>query len=157
MSRVPMTSEVRDVALLALIYREQYLARRTGLDSVGRDLETCPGEVSWLTMIGVDRLTPYDWALLRELNEPSDFLALARRTDPLRAEALLHAVPPNGCCSKRPWAQSFRARWGHVQARMRQFEHEGYSATRDDLESVAAWAWQTVTGGSIEEYAEAWS
>lgn len=150
-------TEPRDVALLALIYREQYLARRTGLDSVADDLDTCPGEVSWLTMIAVHRLTEYDWELLSELRGSSDFLRLARGVDPLRAEALMHAAPPNGCCSQRPWAEPYRERWGAVRARMRLFEQEGITATRDDLDSVAAAAWMAATGDTFEQYADAWA
>jgi hypothetical protein len=146
--------EARNVALLALIYREQYLERRQGLDSIADDLESCPGEVSWLTMIAVDRLTPGDWALLRKLDEPSDFLRLARRVDPLRAEALLHAVPPNGRCSLKLWAAPYLARWGQVQELMLQLQQEGYTVKRDDLESRAVGAWMGATGDTPQQYVE---
>jgi hypothetical protein len=149
--------ELRDVALLALIYREQYLARRSGLDSIADDLDTCPGEVSWLTMLAVDRLTSYDWSLVGAIAGPEDFLPLACRADPPRAEALMHAVPPNGRCSQRPWAEPYRVRWGDVRSRMRVFEQEGYSASRDDLDSLAAQAWMTATGDTFEQFADAWA
>jgi hypothetical protein len=148
--------EVREVALLALLYRENYLARRTGLDSITEDAEVCPGELSWLSMIGAEALTEYDWAIIRGLDGPSDFLRLARIVDPLRAEALMHAVPPNGRCSRRPWAEPCRERWGYVRSRIRLFEQEGYTATRDDLESLAAQAWMAATGDTFEQYADAW-
>lgn len=148
---------VRDVALLALIYRECYLTRRTSLDAINDDLDACPGEVSWLTMIAADKLTPYDWELVAQLEGPSDFMRLARRVDPLRAEALLHAVPPSGRCSQRPWAEPYAARWGRVRSRMRQFEGEGVTATRDTLESVAAAAWMAATGDTFEQYADRWT
>jgi hypothetical protein len=149
-------TELREVALLALLYRENYIARRTGLDSIGQDQEVCPGELSWLTMIGADALTEYDWAIINDLDQPSDFSRLARIVDPLRAEALLHAVPPNGRCSRKPWAEPYRARWGQVRSRMRLFEQEGYTATRDDLDSLAARAWMAATGDTFEQYANAW-
>ena len=149
--------EVREVALLALLYRENYLARRTGLDSIADDQEVCPGELSWLTMIGADTLTEYDWAIIGDLDGPSDFLRLARTVDPLRAEALLHAVPPNGRCSHKPWAEHYRSRWGYVRSRIRLFEQEGYTATRDVLESLAARTWMAATGDTFEQYAEQWA
>lgn len=149
--------EVREVALLALIYRECYLNRRDSPDAIGDDLDTCPGEVSWLTMIALHRLTESDWTLLAALEEPSDFLPLARRLDPLRAEALMHAVPPKGRCSQRAWADPYRERWGHVRSRMRQFEGEGLTSTRDTLDSLAAAAWMAATGDSFEQYADRWT
>jgi hypothetical protein len=148
--------EVREVALLALLYRENYLAGRTELDSIATDQEVCPGELSWLTMIGSYTLTPSDWAILGDLDERSDFLRLARIVDPLRAEALMHAAPPNGRCSRKPWADPYRARWGPVRARMRLFEQEGYTATRDELDSLAAHAWIAATGDTFAQYADAW-
>jgi hypothetical protein len=149
-------TELREVALLALLYREQYLNLRTSLDSIAEDQDVCPGELSWLSMIGADTLTEYDWAILRDLDQPSDFLRIARIADPLRAEALLHAVPPNGRCSRKPWAEPYRIRWGQVCSRMRLFEEEGYTVTRDDLDSLAAHAWMAATGDTFEQYAEAW-
>jgi hypothetical protein len=69
----------------------------------------------------------------------------------------MHAVPPNGRCSARAWAEPYRARWGQVRARMRQYEGEGYTATRDDLDSLAAAAWMAATGDSFEQYAKQWA
>ena len=151
------TSEVRDVALLALIYREAYRNRWEDLDSIATDQDVCPGELSWLSMIAADRLTTSDWAIVRDLDEPSDFLRLARIVDPLRAEALMHAVPPNGRCSRKRWAEPIRERWGRVRSRMRQFEQEGITTIRDDLDAVAADAWMRATGDTFEQYADAWA
>lgn len=148
--------QLRDVALLALLYREAYLNRWDSLDSIATDQDVCPGELSWLSILAADRLTGPDWAILATLNEPGDFLRLARLLDPLRAEALMHAVPPNGRCSRKAWAEPYAARWGQVRARMRLLEGEGYTAKRDDLESLAATAWMATTGDTFEQYADRW-
>jgi hypothetical protein len=149
---------LEDVALLALIYRECFLARHVDPESIIEDSETCPGEISLVRLIAGHRLTPADWELLRALEAPSDFLALARRADPLRAEALMHACPPNGRCSAKAWAKPYRGRrWDEVEVVMGVLQREGLSATHDDIESLAANAWQGVTGGTYEDYLDAWA
>jgi hypothetical protein len=149
---------VRDVALLALIYRENFCMRREDLDSVADDLDACPDEVSWLTMLGVHVLTPADWKLLRALETDSDFLRFARRADPLRAEALMHACPPNGRCSAKAWAKPYRGRrWDEVEVAMSVLQEQGVTTTRDDAESLAASAWQAATGDTYEEYLDDWA
>jgi hypothetical protein len=37
----------------------------------------------------------------------------------------MHAVPPSGRCSRKAWAEPYRARWGQVRSRVRLFEQEG--------------------------------
>ena len=149
---------VCDVALLALIYRECYLARHVDPESIIEDSENCPGEISLVRLIAGHRLTPADWELLRALEGHSDFLALACRADPLRAEALMHACPPNGRCSAKAWAKPYRGRrWDEVEVVMSVLQREGLSATHDDVESLAASAWQTATGDSYEDYLDAWT
>lgn len=154
------TSEVRDVALLALIYREAYRNRWEDLDSIATDQDVCPGELSWLSMIAADRLTEKDWQIIASLDEARDFTRQAqrvRRSDMLRAEALLHAGPPSGWYPTGSWAEAIRARWGRVRSRMRQFEQEGITTIRDDLDAVAADAWMRATGDTFEQYADAWA
>jgi hypothetical protein len=40
------TSELRDVALLALVYGEAFRSRWEGPDSIATDQDICPGELS---------------------------------------------------------------------------------------------------------------
>jgi len=146
--------DLRDSALLALIYRHAYCNRWESIDSITADQEVCPGELSWLSMLAA-RLPARDWEILSAVNEPPDFARLAQRLDALRAEALLHAAPPDGTYPTGWWGEPYRARWGQVRSRMRLFEQEGYTATRDDLESLAARAWMAATGDTFERYADA--
>jgi hypothetical protein len=39
---------------------------------------------------------------------------------------------------------------------MRQFEQEGITTTRDDLDAIAADAWMRATGDTHEQYLDRW-
>jgi hypothetical protein len=39
---------------------------------------------------------------------------------------------------------------------MRLFEQEGYTATRDHLDSLAAHAWMAATGDTFDQYLDHW-
>ena len=147
---------LRNVALLALLYRQAYLNRWESIDSIATDQDVCPGELSWLSMLAA-KLPARDWQILATLAGPTGFESTARRLDPLRAEALLHAAPPKGVYPTGRWGESYRARWGEVCSRMRLFEGQGYTATSDDLEAIAAQAWMAATGDTLAQYANAWA
>jgi hypothetical protein len=150
---------VRDVALLALLYREAYRNRWESIDSIATDQDVCPGELSWLSMLVAHTFTSHDWSVVRELNERADFVRRARQADPLRAEALLHAAPPDGHHCRKRWATAYAdsERWDRVRVFMGVFEREGLTATRDDLEALAAQTWQTATGDSFSQYLNRWA
>lgn len=147
----------RNVALLALIYRENYCAHRTSLDAIGDDQDTCPGEISWLTMLAVG-LPQLDWAILTELEQSGRFGRVAQGLEPLRAEAVLHAKPPDGHRTRMPWAAGYTApkRWLLVREHMRRHELRGLTTTRDDLELVASRAWGAATGDTLGQYLDQW-
>lgn len=147
---------VRNVALLALLYREAHRARWEGIDDIATDQDICPGDLSWLAMLAAE-LPARDWAVIRTLDDADDFEPVARCLDPLRAEAVLHAAPPHGRYPRGRWGEPYRARWGRVRARMRLFEQEGYTARGDDLDAIAARAWMAATGDTFDEYAERWT
>ena len=147
---------IRDVALLALLYRHAYTNRWECIDDIATDQEIAPGELGWLSMM-VALLPDYDWQVIAKLEEPADtFERVARRLDPLRAEAVLHALPPNGAYPTRAWGEPFRERWGQVRQRMRQFHCEGYTAPSDDLHLVASDAYRRATGGTFSDYLDAY-
>jgi hypothetical protein len=113
---------IADVTLLELVYREHHNERHTGLMSVLDDLASFPGEISFATLMGSAALTELDWELVADLERPGHLLAIAwavNEDDPRRAEALLHALPPNGVRSYDAWAAEFNARWSDVRAAMR--------------------------------------
>src|SRR4051812_6424159 len=97
----------RNVATLALVYRELYNARHESARNLFDDLETCPGELSLLAMVGSQALTRLDWYALRVMDEqPVALAALVAdmaEFDPLRSEALLHAWPPGQPLPDAPW------------------------------------------------------
>jgi hypothetical protein len=150
----------RDVALLALLFREAHRNRWESIDSIAADQDVCPGELSWFSMLAAHQFTAWDWSIIRRLSEPADFVRIAKQsTDPLRAEALLHAAGPNGRRSRREWAAEYveEQRWNRVRVFMSAFEQEGITATRDDLDALASLAWQTATGEMYERYADCWA
>lgn len=150
----------RDVALLALLYRHAWQNRWESIDDIISEQENAAGELSWFSMLVAHQFTSHDWELMRALDEPSDFTVLARgEPDPLRAEALLHAAPPSGRRIKRKWAATFvtPSRWDRVVVFMDVFEREGLTATRDDIEAVAAGAVRAATGATLDGYLDEWA
>lgn len=153
----------RDVALLTLLIRHAWQNRWEDLDSIIVDQGIAPGELSWFSMLAAHQLTEDAWRVIRVLNEPADFTRWARElsaTDPLRAEALLHAVEQrNARWAFTKWAAPYTApeRWRRVQQFMKMFEEEGIGATRDDIEAIASWAWRAVTGEPLDRYADSWA
>ena len=153
-----MNRDPKGVALLALIYREQWQEGRTSLDDILADQQSCPGELSFLTLLAAERLNVTDWACLSALKRNGgDFLRLARE-HPLRpmAEVLLHAKPPNGVQSKKLWAAEFRGeRWDEVQLLMAALERSGTTTKHDDVEQTFSQAWREITGSDIDDYLDA--
>ena len=147
----------QQVALLSLQYRACHLNRHSGPDGVLEDIECCPGEVSLATLAASDSFTWQDWRIVAILDQPEHLLqaaqALAADGDAIRAEALLHALPPCGLLSCERWASPFRGgRWRKVERAMRAISAEGITASRDDIESVAVSAYRALTGNTHEDY-----
>jgi hypothetical protein len=138
------------VALLALIYRACYLNRHSGPDSALEDIETCPGEVSLATLYGTHRLTEPDWQIMRALGDDASFMMVARAVaehDPVRAEALLHAASSGGEPPAREWAYPLGGqRWHEVERAMEAREADGFTLSRDDVDSIAVSAYAAATG-----------
>jgi hypothetical protein len=110
-------------------------------------------------MVAAERLTEKDWRIIANLHEGRDFTRqaqAARRWDMFRAESLLHASPPSGWYPTGNWAESIRERWWRVRSRMRQFEQEGITTSRDDLDAIAIHAWMRATGDTLERYLDRW-
>jgi hypothetical protein len=151
-----MDSE-RRVALLSLLYRTCHVNRHSNAQSIEDDFGSCPGEVSLATLEASRSFTWKDWRIVALLDQPEHVLAAARTLatdgDPARAEALMHALPPHGRYSWKPWAEQYSGkRWRAVECAMRELEAEGITASRDDVESVAVYAYRALTGGTHEDY-----
>jgi hypothetical protein len=145
------------VAALAVLYRACQLNHHRGPESVLEDLSSCSGEVSLATLEASRAFKRVDWEIVAVLDRPEHVLATARallqQDDPLRAEAMMHALPPHGRRSRKQWAASFVGRrWHKVERAMRELEAEGVAASRDDVESVAVNVYRTLTGKSYEDY-----
>jgi hypothetical protein len=150
-----MHTPVREVALLALLYRECYRNRWTSIDGIQTDQEICPGELSWLSMLAA-LLPQADWQVIATLVETDRFEAVARCLDPIRAEAVLHAALPRGVHPSGSWGEPYRERWGEVRSRMRLFVEEGYTTNSDGLDGIASAAWHAATGDTFEQYLDRW-
>jgi hypothetical protein len=147
--------ETARVALYALVYREAYKNRCWSSEGLLELVEIAPGDVSLATLLGSQYLSKDDWNVLHQLDEPSDFMRVARqivRDDPFRAEVLLHACPPRGRRSERPWAAALVKRWDAVVDARWALWDEGLTATRDDVEELAVAAYSALTGKAHEEY-----
>jgi hypothetical protein len=148
-------NEIVRVALYALVYREVYKACHTCTEDVLDDIEVCPSEVSLALLIGSQYLDDDDWRVLNQLQEASDFLQVARqiaRNDPFRAEVLMHACPPKGRRSERPWAAELVERWDAVAKARWALRDEGLTMTRGDVEAFAVSAYEALSGKSHAEY-----
>jgi hypothetical protein len=67
--------------------------------------------------------------------------------DPVRAEALLHAAPSGGEPSSRAWTQPLGGqRWAEVEQAMEAREADGFTLSRDQVDSIAVSAYATATG-----------
>lgn len=152
-------SDVDRVALLALIYREHHNAHHSGPEGL-LDFESCPGEVNLATMLGSESLTGFDWLLIRAMQTGCDLNPLAAELDSTRAEALLHAWPPEACAPPDgAWTLPYGAdRWQAVEAKMQRLRDEGLTASRDDVELVAVAVYEAVTDKNhaayLDEYAD---
>lgn len=150
-------NETTRVALYALVYREAYKNRCWSSEGLLELVEIAPGDVSLATLLGSQYLSKDDWNVLHQLDEPSDFMRVARhivRDDPFRAEVLLHACPPRGRRSERPWAAALVARWDAVVDARWALRDDGLTATRNDVEELATSAYVAL-GGDLDEH-EAW-
>lgn len=156
-----MLADPEKVAALALVYRACHLNQHSGPDSVLVDIECCPGEISLATLAG-SQLDEVDWRLIAVLETPKRLLAVARvvaQHDQLRAEALMHALPPGGRRSRRQWAAAFAGRrWRQVERAMRALRADGVTLSRDDVEGLALAAYTAGTGKThnnyMDEYAD---
>jgi hypothetical protein len=126
---------VENVAVLALVYRE--LAQPFGNSA---------REMSLLAKMGADGLadSAYEWLLAEAMEQPDKLLPLIAdlsAVDPLRAEAMLHAFPPDDGLPEEDWACAFRRRWDDVETAMRWLESEGLTTPSDQVNAVAATAY----------------
>jgi hypothetical protein len=85
-----------------------------------------------------------DWAILSDLHEAEHavpaYVANARRIAPwfpYRAEALLHAAPPNGRRTRRKWADDIYERWDLIRRDMDWLRLNGYTLTHRTLDEFA--------------------
>jgi hypothetical protein len=148
-------NEVTLVALYALAYREAYKHHCWAGEHLIELYDCAPGDVSLATLLGSQLLNRQDSELLCQLDEADDFMRLARkivRRDPFRAEVLLHACPPHGRRSRRPWAAALVARWDDVRRARLALRDEGLTATRDDVEELAVAAYSALTGKTHSDY-----
>jgi hypothetical protein len=140
---------VQKVALLALVYRE--LA------------QTYDGkELSLLGEMGADALldSEYDWELQEMVRHPYRLLPLIAElaeTDPLRAEALLHAFPPIGALPGDEWASEFLGRWEKVREAMEWLEREGLTTPVSELDEIAYAAYALATGRRVSDVRAEWA
>jgi hypothetical protein len=145
------------VAWLALAYRACHLNGHNSPESVFGDFESCPGEVSLATLDAGVRFGAADWKLVALLDRPELVLPAARvlteRDELARAEALMHSLPPRGRRSRKSWALPYAGRrWSEVEQVMRAFEAEGFSMSRDEVESLAVRAYTVGTGKTHSDY-----
>jgi hypothetical protein len=131
-------SDVEQVALLALVYRELSEYGATGApssaDDLYYDLEAIPGEVSLLRMIGSSSLPGFDWTVVRVLGCPEALPALLTdlaELDPWRAEALAHAWPEDAPAPSL--SLEILRRWEAVEEAMDAYRALGITATRDEV------------------------
>lgn len=143
---------VQRVALLALVF--QTVGRHPDPDPLGclEDVEVAPGELSLLYLTSTTHLSELDWALLRirawrpqALPEIAEVLAIA---DPLRAEALLHAWPPE---APPPPREAFEERWQKVETAMQDLRDDGLTASRTDVNAIAFSAYAEASGKTLDE------
>jgi hypothetical protein len=144
--------DVREVALLALLYREHYNARHTGPEGLLEDFEVCRGEVNFATMIGAETLTETDWLVVRAMDTGGDLNPLAADLDAGRAEALLHAWPTEAPPPDGRWTLPYGAdRWAAVEEAMQHLRAEGLTASRDRVDAIAVAAYEAATGAPYDE------
>jgi hypothetical protein len=138
------------VALLALVYAQLYMARHSDPDNLLEDFEVCRGEVTLAAMIGSQAAEPFDWFLIRAMDDPAALRATARdvaEVDPLRAEALLHAWPPEADGPNDAWALRYGGeRWTQVEQVMEQLRADGLTTSREDVNAIACRAYAEAVG-----------
>lgn len=145
--------QVEEVALRALLYREHHRARHTCAEDLFTDFECCRGEVSMATLVGSHVLGSIDWLVIRSMYARSDLGAVAATLDAPRAEALLHAWPDDAPPPEGQWTLPFGAdRWSAVEEAMQRLRAQGLTASRDDVELVAAAVYEAATGKTHDEY-----
>src|SRR5665213_3675291 len=111
---------IEEVALYAVLLREATRNHHTSEQSLLDDFECCADEVCFATMLAHQHFTELDWQLVELLTDhPTEVIEAAHvlyaeHEQPLEAEALLHAVLPNGKKSAARWAAPFRERWSQV-------------------------------------------
>lgn len=139
---------IEQVAVRALIYSE---CARQGFYSLG-DLVAAShrdagSELSEATLRAAHDLSGLDWAILKDLRDTghraASYASKAREIAPwfpYRAEALLHAAPPNGRRSQRAWAATFASRWDDVRQAMEERREQGFAVTHRELRHLASTA-----------------
>lgn len=150
-----MRREDAQVAILALTYQALWRQRVSCELALFDFAEEEPGEISWCVLFALDLLTDADWDVMwRLVEDEEDFVSVARSlrfSDPLRAEALLHA-PVESRCPRGRWPEQLTRRWEEVRDAVGRVKGEGFVSSHDEVELVASDAWQQVTGKDSEAF-----
>ena len=145
------------VALYAILLREAGNNHHTGPDSVFDESCSCPGEISFASLLALQSFTDLDWNITEMLaDHPERSLRVAKNfyeyEEPLVAEALLHARTRQGREPKAKWTEPFQGnRWREVRRAIHSFEREGIATNFDEINRVADDAYCAGTGASREE------
>jgi hypothetical protein len=141
------------VAALALTYRELHNAHVLSPQDFVDDREGNPDELGLLVRAVASQMTDVDWLVLRTFDDANGSWAVVaedvHNVDPARAEAMLHAWPPERGLPPLGAAWTFGyigERWEAVDAAMLHLEARGLLANREDIESTARGAYVAVTG-----------
>jgi hypothetical protein len=147
-----------DVAALALAYRTCHAKSFFSAASVDDDLATAAGEHSLVVLEASRVFKKVDWRATWMLSQPPYAVRLARlllaRGEGLRAEAILHAIPPNGRRTRKAWAaeSTQRQRWDAVRDEMDRLEARGVTASVNDVDDTFRDAYMQLTGKSEDDY-----
>jgi hypothetical protein len=119
-------------------------------------------ELSLLGKMGADALqdSKYEWALAEAMRHPYRLLPLIAElaeTDPLRAEAMLHAFSPTDALPGDEWATQFLRRWEKVRKAMAWLENEGLTTPISELDEIAYAAYALATGRDVSDVRADWA
>jgi hypothetical protein len=141
------------VAALALTYRELHNAHILSPKDFVDDREAMPDELGLLVRAVASQMTDLDWLVLKTFDDASGSWAVVAEdvhgVDPARAEAMLHAWPPEGGLPPIGASWTFGMtgeRWEAVDAAMLHLEARGLLANREDIDHTARRAYVAVTG-----------
>ncbi|MGI8804348.1 MAG: hypothetical protein ACR2IN_01380 [Thermoleophilaceae bacterium] len=148
------------VAFLALLYRESADRRFDGRQSITDYIVRARMEtrLSEATILAAECLRPEDWTATQVVEQVNDnparlhsAAALLARYDPLRLEALLHALArdPRPDLAGLDWMSGPLERWYGVERWIAALRHIGVDEKSGDL---GVWAWEQVRPEGPEPY-----